>query len=254
MLTIPYTLIYWNTLKKEKKTKIFMRQNTVIVGYGQIGKSLYSLLRKKYTVHSVDVKNNKFLIKNVKVLHICFPYSNNFVSEVNKYKKIYNPIYTVIHSTIPVGTSEKCKAYYSPVRGIHPYLKKSLKIFVKYMAPKNKFLKNYFSKVGVKVEEHASRKTLEAMKLYCTTMYGLNIIAEKEIWNFCKKHKLDYDIVYTKSNKTYNDGYKKLGFPQFIRYDLKHMDGKIGGHCVIPNCYLLNSNISKFIINQNKKL
>lgn len=92
------------------------------------------------------------------------------------------------------------------------------------------------------------------MKLYCTTLYGLNIIAEKEMWDFCKKHKLDFDIVYTDCNITYNEGYKKLGLSKFSKYVLEHKDGKIGGHCVIPNCELLNTDIAKFIVKQNKKL
>lgn len=225
----------------------------LIIGAGEIGCSLFKILNKKYKVQIRDVENIQLNIP-VKVMHICFPYTTNFIKEVNKYKKLYRPKYTVIHSTVPMGTSRKCDAYYSPVRGIHPHLEKSLKIFVKYLAPKNKFLKNYFLKVGIKMEESASRETLEVMKLYCTTIYGLNIIAEKEIWNYCKKHNLDFDMVYTKSNKTYNDGYKKLGLPQFSRYELTHKNGKIGGHCVVPNCYLLNTDISNFIITQNEKL
>jgi hypothetical protein len=151
-------------------------------------------------------------------------------------------------------TAKRCKAYYSPVRGIHPHLEQSLKTFVKYLAPRCEYLVKYFNKVGVTIEEHDNQESLEVMKLYCTTLYGLNIIAEKEIYNFCKKHNLDFDMVYSKSNQTYNEGYEKLGFPQYTRYNLKHVDGKIGGHCVIPNCELLKTDLAKFILKQNKKL
>lgn len=229
-----------------------MKNNTIIVGYGEIGKSLHGVLKKKYTVHVRDIEDGP-AVDNVEVLHICFPYFKKFVSEVKKYQKKYDPKFTVIHSTVPMGTAKKCNSYYSPVRGIHPHLEKSLKTFIKYLAPRNDVLAKYFSSVGVKIEQHDSTESLEVMKLYCTTIYGLNIIAEKEIWDYCQKHGLDFDIVYTKSNKTYNEGYKKLGFPQFVRYMLTHKDGKIGGHCVIPNCKILNTDIAKFITKQNEK-
>jgi hypothetical protein len=225
---------------------------TLIIGYGEIGKSLEKVLSKKYEVYVRDVE----LIPDIQsahVMHVCFPYSKKFVREVKKYQKWYKPKYTIIHSTVPIGTSNKCNAYYSPVRGVHPHLEESLKTFVKYFAPKNRYLKNYFTHVGIPIEEADKRETLEVMKLYCTTLYGLNVIAEKEIWTYCKKHDLDFDLVYTKCNQTYNEGYKKLGFPQYSKYVLNHSDGKIGGHCIIPNCYLLDTDIAKFILNQNNK-
>jgi hypothetical protein len=227
--------------------------SSLIVGFGEIGKSLHSILKGKYDVRSIDYDQSIEKI-DVDVMHICFPYSKDFVREVKRYKKLYKPKYTVIHSTVPMKTAKRCKAYYSPVRGIHPHLEQSLKTFVKYLAPRCEYLVKYFSEVGITIEEHDSQESLEVMKLYCTTLYGLNIIAEKEIYNFCKKHNLDFDMVYSKSNQTYNEGYGKLGFPQYTRYNLKHVDGKIGGHCVIPNCELLKTDLAKFILKQNKKL
>lgn len=223
----------------------------LIIGHGEIGSALYNILKKIYNVKIVDIEASS--IEEVHILHICFPYTKDFIKEVKRYKKLYKPKYVVIHSTVPVGTSQKCKAHYSPVRGIHPHLEKSLQTFIKYLAPHNTELKTYFEKVGIDIEETEKTQTLEAMKLYCTTVYALNVIAEKEIWEFCKKHDLDYNIVYTESNKTYNEGYAKLGFPQYTRYMLKHADGKIGGHCLIPNCKLLRTDMSKFILKQNDK-
>lgn len=228
--------------------------NTLIIGYGQIGKSLENVLKAKYNVYTIDVNSKQEALPTIDVMHISFPYSKIFVKEVKKYNKKYKPKHTIIHSTVPMGTARKCNAYYSPVRGIHPHLEQSLQTFVKYLAPRCDYLAEYFSKVGVLIEQHDSTETLEIMKLYCTTIYGLNIIAEKEMYDFCKKNNLDFDMVYTKSNETYNEGYKILGFPQYTRYNLKHSDGKIGGHCVIPNCEILGTDIAKFIVKQNKKL
>lgn len=225
----------------------------IIIGAGEIGKSLYSVLSEKYKIVLRDLEDVSIEGK-VSVMHICFPYTKDFVKQVREYKKKYKPKYIVIHSTVAVGTSKKCKAYYSPVRGIHPHLEKSLKTFVKYLAPSDQYLAKYFSDAGIKIEQTDKPETLEAMKLYCTTIYALNVIAEKEVWEYCKKHNLDYNIVYTECNKTYNEGYKELGFPQYGKYILKHIDGKIGGHCLMPNCELLKTDISKFILKQNGKL
>jgi len=229
-----------------------MDKNTIIIGYGEIGKALEKTLSSVYNVYVCDIGIVP-TVKQVDVIHVCFPYSKGFVNAVNKYKKLYSPKYVIIHSTVPVGTAEKCNCYYSPVRGIHPHLEESLKVFVKYIAPKSRYLKLYFNRAGITTQEHESTKTLEAMKLYCTTIYGLNIIIEKEIWDYCKTHGLDYKTVYTDCNQTYNDGYKKLGFPHYTKYVLKHVDGKLGGHCVIPNCKLLGTDSAKFIKKQNRK-
>jgi hypothetical protein len=230
------------------KTKI-----DIIIGAGEIGSALFKVLNKVYDVKIRDLEDIE-ISDEINVMHICFPYNKKFVRTVNQYKKIYNPKYVVIHSTVPVGTSDKCDAYYSPVRGIHPHLEKSLTTFVKYLAPKNKFLFNYFNQAGIQTEQTYKTQTLEVMKLYCTTLYALNVIAEKEIWKYCKDNGLDFGIVYTKCNRTYNEGYEKLGFPQYSKYVLNHKDGKIGGHCLIPNCKLLNTDIANFVLKQNNKL
>jgi hypothetical protein len=226
---------------------------SLIIGNGEIGQSLYSVLKEKYEETFIrDTEDLK--LDNVEVLHICFPYSKKFIDYVKKYQKEYNPKYTIIHSTVPIGTSAKCNAFHSPVRGVHPHLEESLKCFVKYLAPVSENLKQYFEVAGIQIKMVEKSETTEAAKLYCTTIYGLNIIAEKECYNFCKNYGLDYDIVYQDMNETYNQGYDKLGFPQYKKYVLKHMDGGIGQHCILPNCDLLQTPIAKFIQEQNKQL
>ena len=37
----------------------------------------------------------------------------------------------------------------------------------------------------------------------------------------------------------YNEGYEKLGEPQFKKYVLEYMPGPTGGHCVNPNHKIL---------------
>lgn len=223
----------------------------VILGTGEVGSSLYKVLKKTYPDIRMYGKHNE--THWVDILHICFPYSKSFVKEVKRYKKLHKPKYIVIHSTVPIGTSKKLEAFHSPIRGVHPNLDKGIKTFVKYLAPKNRKLVRYFKKAGIKIKNVDNSEDTEAGKIWSTTAYGWNIALEKMIYQHCKENNLDFDIVYTDFTKTYNDGYEKLKMFHVKRPILKHISGKIGGHCIIPNLKFLKSNVSNIIkkINQN---
>lgn len=226
---------------------------SLIIGKGEIGTALFKILKKKYLVFIKDTE--PLNLEGVETMHICFPYSKNFVRYVKEYQKQYKPKYTIIHSTVPMGTSRECNAFHSPVRGIHPHLSKSLKTFVKYLAPFSLRLKRYFEKAGIQIQLVRKTETTELMKLYCTTIYGLNIVIEKEIYELCKRYGVDFKTIYTDCNRTYNEGYQKLGYPQYKKYILQHRKGQIGGHCIINNAELIKkiSPSARFIINENKK-
>ena len=226
-----------------------MLNTSLILGNGEVGKSLYNVLKKKYDVFIRDKENDNENVfwTNIDVMHVCFPYSKDFVSEVKSYIDVYEPKYTVIHSTVPIGISNKCMAFHSPVRGMHPNMEKGLKTFIKYLAPKDNFLKKYFEDAGIKIKFAKRSEDTEALKIFDTTQYGLSIKAEKIIHKFCKDNNLDFNIIYTDANNTYNDGYIKLGIKNVIRPVLEHKEGKIGGHCVIPNCDLLKNQLTNFV-------
>lgn len=233
-----------------------MLNTSLIIGGGEVGTSLYNVLKKKYAVFIRDKENNEenVFLTDINVMHICFPYFKDFVNEVKCYQDVYQPKYTVIHSTVPVGTSIQCMAFHSPVRGMHPNMEKGLKTFVKYLAPKDNKLKKYFEKAGIPIKLVKKQEDTEAMKLWDTTQYGLNIMAEKIIHKYCEERGLDFNIVYTDANRTYNEGYVKLGRKDVVRPVLKHMDGPIGGHCIIQNCDFLKSPITNFIKTKNKEI
>ena len=108
--------------------------NSLIIGKGEVGTALWKILRKKYSTYITD-KTDKQL--DIEIIHICFPYSKNFIKEVKRYRELFEPLYIVIHSTVPVGTSFECGAYHSPIRGVHPNLEEGIRTFVKYLAPKS---------------------------------------------------------------------------------------------------------------------
>jgi len=238
-----------------------------IIGLGEVGSAIKKIAEKK---HQVFVKDRKLdLIKNNKidVLHVCIPYSPEFEKTVIEAVKEYNPKLTIIESTVAPGTTEKIYKKtkklicHSPIRGVHPDLYKGIKTFVKYIGPTSKEAGkktfNYYKNLGVKTEIFKDSKTSEIGKLFDTTYYAWNIIFQKELYKICQKEKIPFEEAYTKWNETYNLGYKKMKMPHVVRPVLKNYPGKIGGHCQIPNCEILEKTltnpISKTVLNWNKK-
>lgn len=219
----------------------------VIGNEGEVGSAIQNILRcdgrDKYPSDRI-----KPLSKEYDVLHVCIPWSEKFIEIVESYRIQYNPNHIIIHSTVPIGTSRKCNAVHSPVRGIHPHLEKSIRTFVKYFSgPGAKFCAELFYLEGMECKVITDQENTEALKLWDTTIYGLNILIEKEIYKFCKENNLSFDLIYKSANFTYNKGYKELGYPQFTKYDLEHQDGEIGGHCVVQNAELLDSPLAKLL-------
>lgn len=239
-------------MDKKKKYKVG------ILGNGEIGSSLAKFYKNPKIK---DLKRDDGLL-GVDILHICIPYSDKFIDIVSKEIKEIQPKFTIIHSTIAPGTTKKLvnefsgMVVHSPVRGVHPYLYKGIKTFVKYIGADNKkageMAKKHLNSLGIKTKVFYPSITTEALKLWDTTQYGWMIILNKEIKKWCDKMGVNFESVYIDANKTYNEGYKKLGRLEVQRPHLKNMSGKIGGHCVIPNCHILDSDISKIILDKNE--
>lgn len=217
--------------------------SSLVIGTGEVGSAIAKILG----CEGID-KNQQASQKTYKFLHICFPYTENFIEYVKAYQDEYSPDCTIIHSSIPLGTTRKLNATHSPIRGIHPHLEEGIRTFVKYFAGEgSEMAMELFQSKGIKCTWVADVETVEAMKIWDTTMYGLNILIEKEMYKYCQKNGLNFDILYTHSNLTYNEGYEKLGHPEFKKYVLKHMEGPIGGHCIKENARLLDNYLAKLL-------
>lgn len=211
---------------------------TFIVGLGEIGGSLRDILRQYYEVFGYDSGNNKSFkpVKDVGILHVCFPYSVDFVKQVRKYQNALKPKYTVIHSTVPVGTSTKLKAIHSPVRGLHPNLKEGILTFVKYLGgPEADKIADYFRRAGMKVYLCDKAETTELGKLLDTEYYRICINFSQKAKLLCDALDVPFSETYTLFNQTYNEGYEILGYNEYRRSILLPMMTSIGGHCVEPN-------------------
>ena len=226
--------------------------NNLVIGAGEIGKAVYKVLNSVYGgVYIRDKEETE--IKKADILHICIPYTKDFEKIVSSYIELYGAELTIVHSSTKVGTCDALGAVHSPIRGIHPNLEDGIRTFTKYFGGKDAERASKLFEPITEVKCYPEARTTEAMKLWSTTQYGWNIILEKEIHKWCEENGIDFEAVYTEANKTYNKGYTELGKEQFVRPVLKHIDGKVGGHCVIPNLETLGkNNITKIIKELNE--
>lgn len=219
---------------------------SVIIGFGEIGKSLYNVLKTNYDVGYVD-REDEGNADSADIIHICFPFSDKFVEQVKEYQARFNPTYTIVHSTVPPKTCEQLGAIHSPCLGIHPHLEKSMTTFIKYLAgPRASEVANYFRRAGMRVYILDEAKYTELMKILCTTFYGMCIEYTKDVKRQCDKLGIPFEF-WTLWNQDYNKGYTELGYPEYVRPNLIPIMQKIGAHCVLPNLELLNTPFTDFL-------
>lgn len=223
----------------------------LVIGLGEVGKSLRSVLH----CEGYDLMEHGNTKEQYDMLHICIPYGPEFIKAVKGYQERFKPTYTVIHSTVPIGTSQMLGACHSPVRGKHPNLSTSLLVFRKYVGgPQAWEVAKELKKFEIPAIPLPHADDTEAGKLLDLYQYAVSIMLEKEIHSFCKKYGIDFDVAYTQFNQTYNDGYRHMREAQFVRPVLKHVEGRIGGHCVLQNMAHLDMDGARRIISDNAKL
>lgn len=261
------------------------RKHHLILGAGQIGTALAEVLRTKFSVDVYDPYIEPYNVEppawgRYDMIHVAYPYFNDEFIEITKdyYEKTRgtSPKPFVIHSSVPIGTTRRIceeqmksvahEAVHSPVRGVHPELRRSLKVFVKYVGYINKEIAEEvareFSKVMIKTKLVEKPENTEALKLLSTLHYGVDITLMRKIKDYCDEEGLNFDDVYTNPTKTYNQGYKRLNHYQFIRPVLKPDWPKsgpgTGGHCIIENAILLYQteeelkDLCKFVMSNGK--
>lgn len=224
----------------------------LVIGLGEVGSGLVEVFKCDGEDKFKDIFGEE---KRYDMLHIAFPFSETFIQDVKNYQNQYDPKWTVIHSTVPIGTSRKCGALHSPIRGVHPHIGESIVTFKKFLSGPDVWeVSKIFKQYGIECMCTNDQENTEALKLWDTTQYGIFIMLNKEIHQFCKDHNLDFNIVYTLANETYNEGYSKMYRPEVMRPYLDYRDEPIGGHCVIPNAKLLDSYSAKQLLIDNQLL
>ena len=226
-----------------------MRNKHIVIGMGEVGQAI----QKVFSCDWVDVHKEELTEGEYSIMHICLPYNDDFAKHVDLYKKRFQPKHTVIHSTVPVGTSRKLDCLHSPIRGIHPNLYEGVMTFEKFIGGSfASEVADDFRKAGLKVILCDSQETTESMKLFDTLYYGLCIEFAKDVKKYCDEGNLNFHEVYTLPNLTYNSGYTNLGHPEFVRPVLQPIMTKIRGHCVLQNAMLLDTPFTKMLLLLNE--
>lgn len=221
-----------------------------ILGMGEVGKAIASFYEDPYTM---DLENGHFP-ENLDILHICIPWSNDFIATVVKTAHHHaKGGLVIIHSTVPVGTTEHIGTHlqatllvHSPIRGVHPHLAEGIREFVKYIGADTpgaaRIAAEHFEELGLKIDISLHSRTTELLKLLDTTYYGIAIAFHDYAAKLCELEGLKFEQVMTKPNVSYNEGYAGLGMAHVVRPVLfPPAEGKIGGHCVVPNAELLKA-------------
>jgi len=223
-----------------------MEERDVIIGGGEVGYTLYSIMKSEVenvSVLDTDPKKqiNSDLKLPVDLLHICIPCSQDFVNIVEGYDQKFNPTVIILHTTMTVGTSElmqgmtKTPVITSPVRGVHDNFVADMLLYPKWIAfngVENQMIKDKINKrfddMNIHLKWKDNGRICEMAKLYCDTTYRGWMIAyrfmvdeicrDPDIWEYAQEihdHRGDRPVMYS-------DG-----------------KNKIGGHCIIPNLNLL---------------
>lgn len=259
LVSSKYKTLIFMTLRKKRKIVRQTHQKIGILGCGEVGQAVARFyknprLKKRFGGQAKikDLNRNDGL-KEVEILHICIPWSDSFVRIVKKEIEEIKPKLTIIHSTVFPGTTKNLTSsskkefgrmvVHSPIRGIHPNLYKGIKTFVKYIGADNKragkLAKKHLESLGIKTKVFYPSLTTELGKLFSTSYYSLCIAWHGEMKKICDKDGIDFEKAVNDFNKTYNQGYKKLGKKNVIRPILYPSKGGIDKHCLIPNTEIL---------------
>lgn len=228
----------------------------MIIGFGEIGNAVRAVTGDTAIL---DLNFQENLVEDVDIMHICFPYSEDFIAQVNHYIQEWMPKHIVIWSTLPIGITKQIpKAVHSPVEGKHPDLEMSIRMMERWIGANDHdealFFHDYFVNLGLRTRTVSNSDYTEALKLLSTTEYGVNIVFAAYKARVAEAIGMDYEL--TKEwNRAYNRLYKDLGMEKrFQKFVLDAPKGKIGGHCVRQNTYLLENQFPDNILNMIQDL
>jgi hypothetical protein len=226
-----------------------MEISHLVIGRGEIGQGVIELLnRKNVNISTYDIHGglSKAVPKELGVMHICFPYSDEFVKQVREYIVKYNPKHVIVWSTVAIGTCRQIRhnVVHSPVEGCHPMLSYSLRVGVRWLGSTSKRELKFFDRMfqdDFDLETYVVYNSdyTEALKLLSTSIYGVNLVLADYVDTVSQEIGMDYDLSKL-WNANYNQLYEKLGMTQFKKYVLDPPKGAIGGHCILPNAAILN--------------
>ena len=238
-----------------------MIKKDIVAGLGEIGSPILKLISRATIAVGYDI-NKKYMNKNkfnkyqnidTYFLHVCIPFTKEFITNVVLLSEKFNPEAIVIHSTVSPYTTKKLQdklnipIIYSATRGVHKRMLNDLRRYTKFYsiesnAPRKNWASINFSKLmkkcGVKTKKMSSPLTLELAKIIVDTSYYGWLINYAQLSNMIAiQNKVDYDEMWSFADEIH----------KFLGNRPKMYPGFIGGHCVIPNLELIDHQTLNFI-------
>ena len=229
----------------------------IVVGAGEVGRPLLQILSRKFETLAVDIAAVN-TDKRCKVLHICYPFQIvDFVKITARYIGKYQPALTIIHSTVAPGTTRRVweqagnrSVVYSPVRGKHARMAADMLHYKKFVAGFDQssidLALQHLAEAGFQIDIFRTPEIAEVSKLLETTYFGVLIAWAQETERIASRFGATFEEV--------NEFIKEVPF-----LPSRTFPGVIGGHCVMPNIAILQSQCcSEFLdavarSNDNKK-
>jgi len=226
----------------------------LIVGYGEVGKPLFEIVRGVYpTTDWLDIDERR-VMSDPEIMHLTYPETtpDSFVEASARYVKRFDPSLVLIETTVSPGTTmklyrrldQKPMLCHSPVRGnLDEGMKKGILQYTKFIGGVNedssRAAQTYYESLGLKTCVCSSPAETELGKLFETTYRGIMMAWFQDILRICTQFNANYDQVVEFIGSTEREG--KQPRPVFH-------PGVIGGHCIIPNAEKLSAAYrSKFV-------
>lgn len=230
--------------------------NNLVIGMGEVGNAVYEVTGSSHSYDIDHVESGQINLIPVGIMHVCFPYSETFVSDVQGYIARYNPRHILIWSTVPIGTCRKIdeRVCHTPVEGVHPHLAESISKMRRWIGynrgEEGRFFEKYFARdLGMDISIVRGTETTELLKLRSTAKYGINIAWAQYEQELCDKYGVSFDSMMG-FDQDYNKLYSDMGLFGFSRYILYPPDGEIGGHCIVPNAKMLNEQLPNELLDK----
>ncbi len=256
-------------------------QNVLVVGLGEIGSTVYSVLKEsgKFKLYGVDIEKKKMeeceaqeppIEGQVDVLQICIPVTEQkkFLQIAKTFIEKYQPTLTIINSTVPIGTTlelyKQCGGLiaHSPCRGVHKnkeYMVKEFKRWAKFVGgatPRaGKAAAEHFALAGLKTKVLANCSDTEFAKLFETTYRTWMIVFFQKMARLSRKYNSENSGLKIEFDQTV----EFIEDTHLQRHDRPVMfPSAIGGHCLLPNSKLMLSEFEpemlKMIVESNTQM
>lgn len=233
-------------------------EKRIVVGYrGEIGRAIFKIFDATFGLELKTPPNLASMIDDDLdriVMHICIPYTDEFMDTVINYAKEYKPSIIIVHTTCAIGTTRllndnlpNVSVVHASVNCRHPNTETDIRKYDMFVGALNERDGNeacdYIERFGIITYLCDTPESSEFNKIagteYCKTM--VEFFADlKELTDSDDKLNWKECIAYFENLMSKSDGWKRV----YRRGD--RIDTPISGkHCLNSNSKLWNKYLLK---------